>query len=105
MLNACWRSIVLRVFSDLALLIARSTTTTGLGGTLFPPPGSGSATTNIENKNDGKALKETAVPTELFQVCSRIDGLQSKAGIRLVVALSDHKKYEYFNNCGVTHFI
>ena len=48
--------------------LSRSSTTTGLGGTLFPPAGSGSAVSNVENKNDGKALKETSVPAELFQV-------------------------------------
>ena len=35
---------------------------------MFPPAGSGSAVSNVENKNDGKALKETSVPAELFQV-------------------------------------
>lgn len=59
----CWVQL-----DKLFLQNFRSSTTTGLGGTLFPPAGSGSAVSNVENKNDGKALKETAVPAELFQV-------------------------------------
>jgi hypothetical protein len=43
-------------------------TTTGLGGTLFPPMGSGTTPAAVENKNDAKALKESAVPNDLYQV-------------------------------------
>jgi len=50
----------------------RSATTTGLGGSLFPTPESGSAPANVENKNDAKALKETAIPMELIQVTINI---------------------------------
>ena len=48
-------------------LFENRSTTTGLGGTLFPPFGSGSTPTAVENKSDAKALKETAIPNELFQ--------------------------------------
>lgn len=50
------------------MTICRSGTTTGLGGTLFPSPESGSTPANVDNKNDAKALKEMMIPTELLQV-------------------------------------
>jgi len=51
----------------ISCLFRNRSTTTGLGGTLFPPFGSGSTPAAVENKSDAKALKETAIPNELFQ--------------------------------------